>query len=299
MIPVDVDALRQRFERRLASALPRASGPTQLAEAMRYSVLAPGKRLRPMLVLLSAEAHGGDVDTAMPAACAIEAVHAYSLVHDDLPAMDDDDLRRGRPTNHKVFGEAMAILAGDALLTHAFTMIARTEPPEAAARLAALLAECSGPKGMVGGQAADVALEGRSIDRKTLKYIHTHKTADLIRCAVAMGAVAARADEASIESIERFGADLGLAFQVQDDILDEVSTEVEMGKAVGKDAAHGKTTYPVLLGLDKSRSYFVTLLRRARKRLTESLGVRGASLWSFVSDTFKECPESLKGPLDP
>ena len=268
--------------------------PEKLREAMAYSLLAPGKRLRPMLVLMAAEACEGSFEAAMPAACAVEMVHAYSLVHDDLPAMDDDDLRRGRPTTHKKFGEAMAILAGDALLPLAIsTMSEGIEPPELAGRCCAVLAEAAGPCYLVGGQADDVdgdmglaAFEDgdaslgsdATIDnekqRERLEYlesIHNRKTGAMIRVSLALGAMITGADDKQTEALNRYGEKLGLAFQVTDDLLDVCSNEELVGKRVGKDAEQGKLTFPGLLGIEKSNMYAKQLIDDACRAI-EPLG---------------------------
>ena len=271
------DRLRPRIEAALQARVRPADGrlsdgcPAVLREAMAYSLLAPGKRLRPMLVLMAAEACGGNESEAMPAACAVEMVHAYSLVHDDLPAMDDDDLRRGQPTCHKRFGEAVAILAGDARLTMALEVLARDiEPPEVAARCCAALARAAGPCGMVGGQADDMnrgAVSGSAGYDETginaLESIHLRKTGALICASLRLGALAARADAGQIEALERYGRCLGLAFQITDDLLDVCSDVQTVGKRVGKDANQGKLTFPGLLGLDRSRD-------RARELIDEA-----------------------------
>lgn len=248
-----VDAALDRF-------LPTAGlYPGQLHEAMRYSVFAGGKRVRPILTLAACEAVGGDSQLALPAACALEMIHTYSLIHDDLPAMDDDDFRRGRPTNHKVFGEATAILAGDALHTEAFALLA---DPEVNAGLSAtqrcavirLIARSAGAFGMVGGQVADMDAEGgREIDLPSLEFIHTHKTGKLILAALQSGALVGGADEVQLEALSRYGEAIGLAFQVADDVLDVVGNQVELGKDVGSDVARGKATYVALLGLSEAR----------------------------------------------
>ena len=235
--------------------------PAQLGEAMRYSTMAGGKRLRPLLVLLACEACGGEVEQAVPAGCALELVHTYSLVHDDLPAMDNDDLRRGRPTSHRVYGEANAILAGDALLTLAFEIMARdVRPAKTAAACCADLAAAAGACGMVGGQVVDIVAQ--SVDRsgvsaedvlELLESIHRRKTERLLRCALTIGARIAQADAAIRNSLEEYGKRVGLAFQIADDLLDVTGDVGRMGKDAGKDASHGKLTYPALLGVDASQ----------------------------------------------
>jgi geranylgeranyl diphosphate synthase, type II len=234
-----------------------ASAPSRLIESIRYSVTAGGKRLRPALVLQSAHACGADaqgMQTALAAAGAIELVHTFSLVHDDLPAMDDDDLRRGRPTNHKVFGQAMAILAGDAMVFLAFQAIARHAPADLCGRLVAELAAAAGADGMIGGQVLDIQGEGQSLSLGQLQRLHAKKTGALLTTACRLGAISARADDAKILAISEFGRCIGLAFQIVDDLLDVTSTPGQLGKATGKDAGKGKNTYPQLLGLDPSRA---------------------------------------------
>jgi geranylgeranyl diphosphate synthase, type II len=274
----DVDAGLERY-------LPAAPAcPPRVAEAMRYSLFAGGKRLRPMLALASAEAvAGANAEDpavaralALPAACALELIHTYSLVHDDLPAMDDDTLRRGRPTSHVVFGEGLAILAGDGLLTEAFALMARepaehSNPPLVARKLRAIrvVAEAAGACGMVGGQAIDLAAagEGAAFDGEGLRAMHARKTGALIRAAAAAGAIMAGATGTQLDAIEAFAADLGLAFQIVDDILDVEGASADLGKTPGKDAAAGKPTYPALFGLEQSRKMASDCVRRALEAL--------------------------------
>lgn len=251
--------------------------PANLTEAIRYSLLAPGKRLRPLLVLAAAKACGGDIAAALPAACAVEMIHSYSLIHDDLPAMDDDDLRRGRPTNHKVYGEGIAILAGDALLTLAFEVLAaRVQPPRVAAQCCAELARAAGACGMVGGQGDDLAQEGKvpgvmlpeirtaAESLAVLEGIHRRKTGAMLNVSLRLGALVAGADAAQIEALAAYGARLGLTFQIMDDLLDVRGSEEAVGKRVGKDAARGKLTYPGLLGIEESQG-------RAERLTTEAI----------------------------
>jgi geranylgeranyl diphosphate synthase type II len=254
--------LRQRIklvEAALDSYLPGASTlPASLHDAMRYSVFAGGKRIRPVLMAAACEAVGGRSEDVMPAAAALEMIHSYSLIHDDLPAMDDDDLRRGRPTNHKVYGEAIAILAGDGLLTEAFILLSSPrvfKDLPAAERLETihLLARAAGSLGMVGGQVVDMESEGQPVDLPTLEYIHTHKTGALILAAIETGAIIGRATPPQRHALRRYGEAAGLAFQVADDILDIVADQSLLGKDVGSDQARGKATYPALLGLDGAR----------------------------------------------
>lgn len=248
-----------------------AGCPSRLSEAIRYSLLAPAKRLRPLLVLMAAEACGGSIEGALPAACAVEMIHTYSLIHDDLPAMDNDDLRRGRATNHKVFGEGVAILAGDALLTRAFEIVARdVRPAETAAACCAALGTAAGACELVGGQADDLAgqvgqqaagVHGGPL--AALESIHRRKTGALFLVSLRMGALTAGADDAALERLDAYGRRLGLAFQIADDLLDVDGNEQALGKRVGKDADRGKLTFPGLLGVDESR-------RRAERLIAEA-----------------------------
>lgn len=252
--------------------------PDRLAEAMRYSVLAPGKRLRPMLVLMSAEACGGTSEVALPAACAVEMVHAYSLIHDDLPSMDDDDLRRGLPTCHKQFDEATAILAGDGLLTLAFEVLAtQVRPGEVAARCCAALASAAGVLGMVGGQADDMAGGLERDDLERIDSIHARKTGALIRGSLELGALCAGADSDQLDALNAFGHRLGLAFQITDDLLDVRGDSSAVGKRVGKDAERGKATYPALLGVDASLQRAEQLVEEACDAL-RPFGAKGVGL---------------------
>jgi geranylgeranyl diphosphate synthase, type II len=252
--------------------------PVKLREAMRYSLLAPGKRLRPMLTILAAESCGGSVEAAMPAACAVEMVHAYSLIHDDLPAIDDDDLRRGRPTCHIAFDEATAILAGDALLALAFEVLAKhIHPPDAAATCCAALAEASGACNLVGGQADDMHGLNSAVSPELLESIDRRKTGALIQAALRLGGIVARADDRQIAVLEQYGRNVGLAFQIIDDLLDVQSSQQSVGKRVGKDAKQGKLTFPGVLGIDQSAHYAGELIDNACEALL-SLGDRAAGL---------------------
>jgi geranylgeranyl diphosphate synthase, type II len=258
----------QLVDKALEGVLPAADElPASVHGSMRYSVFAGGKRVRPVLMLAACETVGGKVEAAMPAACAMEMIHTYSLIHDDLPAMDDDDFRRGNPTNHKVYGEATAILAGDALLTEAFILLSRPESgSDPAARLQVIqeIACASGSRGMVGGQVVDMESEGQQeIDLATLSYIHTHKTGALIRASVRAGAILGGADEQSLKALTRYGEAIGLAFQIADDILDVEGTTEELGKDAGSDEARGKATYPALVGLEASKARAQELVQMA------------------------------------
>lgn len=242
--------------------------PAVLHDAMRYSIFAGGKRIRPILMLAACEAVGGELENVLPAACAIEMIHTYSLIHDDLPAMDDDDLRRGNPTNHKVYGEATAILAGDGLLTEAFILLSNRSacgdiPAETYLEVIHILAKSAGSRGMVGGQVVDMEMEEKPIDLPTLEYIHTHKTGALILAAIEIGALLGGATAEQRQALCRYGEAAGLAFQVADDILDIVADQSQLGKDVGSDQQRGKATYPALLGLTGARQHASELRERA------------------------------------
>lgn len=228
--------------------------PPLIHQAMRYSLMAGGKRIRPILTLASSEAVGGKIDEVLPAACAIELIHTYSLIHDDLPSLDNDDLRRGKPTNHKKFGEAIAILTGDALLTYAFELIAtKTKEKSLIPCIIKEIASSSGTMGMIGGQVVDVLSEGKSVDSPTLEYIHTHKTGTLIRACLKVGCILGGGSKEELKRLSKFGNYIGLAFQIADDILDLTGNEKEMGKKKGSDLVSKKITYPAIYGLDESR----------------------------------------------
>ena len=253
-------------EKALGEYLPAPSGPAaRLRESMRYSVLAGGKRLRPILCLATVEVLGGELRSAMPAACALEMIHTYSLIHDDLPCMDDDDTRRGRPANHVVFGEATALLAGDALIPLAFELVASLEgyPAEVPLEMTRLLARCCGAEGLVGGQAADLESEGRDVSKEELDYIHSRKTATLIETSVLFGAVLGGAVGKEREALSTYGRSLGMAFQITDDILDVEGEEGRMGKRLRKDAAARKATFPALYGIEESREAARSFIERA------------------------------------
>ena len=251
----------------------RPAYPDTIYAAMRYSLLAGGKRLRPILCLASCEAIGGSPDIAIPMACALEMIHTMSLIHDDLPAMDNDDYRRGKLTNHKVYGEDIAILAGDGLLAYAFEYIATHTQGVSADRVLkaiANLARAVGADGLVGGQVVDLESEGKSdISIETLIYIHNHKTGALFQSSVVCGAILAGANEAEIEKLSKFAQNIGLAFQIIDDILDITATGAELGKTAGKDVEAQKATYPKLWGLDESRRQADKLVAEAKTILAE------------------------------
>jgi geranylgeranyl diphosphate synthase type II len=258
--------------------LPKANTkPTTLHRAMRYSLFAGGKRLRPILCLAAAEACLGKVGNALPLACALECIHTYSLVHDDLPSMDNDDFRRGRPTCHKVFGDGIAVLAGDALLTIAFEIVSSGKPSPRYDMPILLreIAVAAGSQKLIAGQVADLEAEGRNVKRNQLRYIHENKTAAILETSVRLGAMSANADAKKLRAITRFGRGLGLAFQVIDDILDVTQTTEILGKSAGKDIAAKKATYPAVIGLDKSRAEARRLTHQARDALS-AFGSRNA-----------------------
>jgi len=261
---------KKAIEVALDSALP-VIYPEKIYEAMRYSLLAGGKRLRPILCLASCELAGGTAEMAIPTACALEMIHTMSLIHDDLPAMDNDDYRRGKLTNHKVYGEDIAILAGDGLLTYAFELIAtKTEnvPPQQVLQTIAHLARASGAAGLVGGQVVDLESEGLTdVSLETLNYIHAHKTGALLEACVVCGGILGGASAADLQRLSRFAQNIGLAFQIIDDILDITATQEELGKTAGKDVQAGKVTYPSLWGIDESRRQASQLVADAKSQL--------------------------------
>jgi geranylgeranyl diphosphate synthase type II len=287
---------RARVDRALDEWLPKPPGcPTVVSESMRYSVFAGGKRLRPVLVLAAADAiDPSAVDLALPAACAIELIHTYSLIHDDLPAMDNDTLRRGRPTLHVVYGDGVAILAGDGLHAEAFSLLAR-EPQENSSspdvtahdvarrklRVIGVIADAAGPTGMVGGQAIDLQAAGQvpghdlTLDSDSLRAMHARKTGALIRASALSGAIMAGGTRDQLDAIDRYAADVGLAFQIVDDILDVEGDAAALGKSAGKDAASDKPTYPRLFGVEQSRRLAADCLARAHETLADAALVRG------------------------
>ncbi len=257
-VRVEIDAALQRYTEFDVDT------PAKLRDAVQHSLLAPCKRLRPLLVLMAAEACGSEREAAMPAACAVEMIHTYSLIHDDLPAMDDDDMRRGRPTCHAKFGEAMGILAGDALLTKAFEVLARDLTDKAvAAACCSELAAAAGPSGMVGGQVDDLAAEFQDNDLEHLEHIHRRKTGAMFLVSLRLGALVAGASDEQVNALATYGSNLGLAFQIADDLLDVRGDESAMGKRIGKDSDRGKLTFPALLGVDEST-------RRAEQLIDEA-----------------------------
>lgn len=273
--------------RRINAALDRYTGSDrrfqpELLEAMRYSLMGGGKRLRPVLVIAAASLFGAPGEQVMPAACAVEMIHTYSLIHDDLPSMDDDDLRRGRATNHKVYGEGMATLAGDALLTLAFELLAEQAEvsgvtPERALRAVREMARGAGAAGMVAGQVEDMAWEGRNADLDQLGRIHRLKTGALFGASLRTGALLAGADQAALTHLDRFADHFGLAFQIQDDVLDVIGDAVKTGKGVGRDLRHEKSTYVALLGLEAAQRRARDEVEAAKSALSP-FGSRGETL---------------------
>ena len=260
----------KRVEEELERLVPESSEPPEIFEIMRYSLFAGGKRLRPVLCVAGCEAVGGNPEFILPAACALECIHSYSLIHDDLPAMDDDDLRRGMPTNHKVYGEAAAILAGDGLQALAFELMANQQmgakvSPERHVRAIRMVADAAGATGMVGGQLLDIRANGRVSDMAHLEEIHRRKTGALLRVSVCLGGLLGGGDEAQMEALRVYGEKIGLAFQIVDDILDVEGDEALMGKPIGSDEGLNKATYPALYGMEESK-------KLARSTCEEALG---------------------------
>jgi len=277
---------QKRIDRALDRYLPKASTkPATLHKAMRYSLFAGGKRLRPILCLAAAEACGGKIKNALPLACALECIHTYSLVHDDLPSMDNDDFRRGRPTCHKVFGDGIAILAGDALLTIAFEIVssARPAPRYNMSILLREVAVAAGSQKLIAGQVADLEAEGRNVKRDELRFIHENKTAAILKTSVRLGAMSANADAKKLRAITQFGHGLGLAFQVIDDILDLTQTSEILGKSAGKDVTAKKATYPAVIGLEKSRAEARRLTRQADDALSVFAGSKAQALHALAN----------------
>jgi geranylgeranyl diphosphate synthase, type II len=256
-LPAYLKSRQKQIDRALHRFLPKENAPPPtIHKAMRYSLFAGGKRLRPILTVAAAEACRGKLADALPLACAMECIHTYSLVHDDLPSMDNDDFRRGRATCHKVFGDGIAVLAGDALLTIAFEIAARAKPTRRYSMTEFLreIASAAGSRKLIAGQVADLEAEGKKVSRNELRYIHENKTAAMITTSVRLGAMSANADAKKLRAITKFGFALGLAFQVIDDILDVTQTTEKLGKSAGKDVAAQKATYPAVIGLEASRA---------------------------------------------
>jgi geranylgeranyl diphosphate synthase, type II len=256
------EAVNQALDRLLPSATTK---PATIHKAMRYSLFAGGKRMRPALCLAAAQACGGSEENALPLACAVECIHTYSLIHDDLPAMDNDDFRRGKPTNHKVFGEGVAVLAGDALLTQAFEIAVRfkSRPRYSHQEIILELARAAGSLQLIAGQVADLEGEGKKTSAEQLRYIHERKTSALLCCSVRLGGMSAYCTPAQLKALTDFGHHVGLAFQVIDDILDVTQTTAQLGKTAGKDTKAQKATYPAIVGLEKSRKIAAQLTDKA------------------------------------
>ncbi|RAK22326.1 geranylgeranyl diphosphate synthase type II [Anoxybacillus vitaminiphilus] len=265
---------KQLVDRQLPLYVEHLDAPEIIKQAMIYSLKAGGKRIRPLLLLATLKAFGKEVELGLPVACAIEMIHTYSLIHDDLPSMDNDDLRRGKPTNHKVFGEAMAILAGDGLLTYSFQVIAEMDhqdvTPEIKIKLISELAKAAGPEGMVAGQVADMQGEGKQLSLDELEYIHQNKTGRMLQYSIIAGAILAGASEQQIRQLSQFAYHLGLAFQIRDDILDIEGTEEKIGKPVGSDIENKKVTYPSLLTLDGAKEKLAYHIEEAKRYLRET-----------------------------
>lgn len=280
---------RQLIQEALAESLPPANSyPPVIHEAMHYSLFAGGKRLRPVLVLAAGEAVNSPLKPLLPAACAVELIHTYSLIHDDLPVMDNDDFRRGLPTCHKVFGEGIALLAGDALLTQAFAVLTRIEaiPPARVIRAVNELAIAAGSQGLIGGQVVDMEAEGRPANLETVTYIHTHKTGSLIRVCLRLGGILGGASEEQLALLTQYGEDIGLAFQITDDILDVEGDFKNTGKKSGADAYRGKATYPACLGLEAARQRARQLCQEAGA-LARELGPAAEPLLNLANYVFE------------
>ena len=280
-----LDARTASVNRALDQFLPKETAkPSTIHRAMRYSLFAGGKRLRPALCLAAAAACGGDEEEAMPLACAVECIHTYSLIHDDLPAMDNDDFRRGKPTNHKVFGEGIAVLAGDALLTQAFEITAQAKgwPRYPHQALALEIARAAGSLQLIAGQVADLEAEGKKISATDLKYIHERKTSALLCCSARLGGMSANCAATELKALTDFGYNVGLAFQIIDDILDITQTSEQLGKTAGKDTKAQKATYPSIVGLEKSRKLATELTQRAFDALKMFKG-RAAALEALAN----------------
>jgi geranylgeranyl diphosphate synthase, type II len=276
---------QKTIDRALDRFLPKENAaPTTIHKAMRYSLFAGGKRLRPILCLAAAESCGGKIEDALPVACAMECIHTYSLVHDDLPSMDNDDFRRGRPTCHKVFGDGIAVLAGDALLTIAFEIVSHAKPTRCydVSILLREVAVAAGSHKLIAGQVADLEAEGKNASRAELRYIHENKTAAILATSVRLGAMSANADAKKLAAITKFGRALGLAFQIVDDILDVTQTTEKLGKSAGKDVAAKKATYPAVIGLEASRAEAHRLTKQAHTALS-ILGDKGEALHALAN----------------
>ena len=273
-----LDAFRKEYQQllnqELRALVEKLDAPSVIKESMIYSLEAGGKRIRPLLLFATLDAFGINPEKGIPAAAAIEMIHTYSLIHDDLPSMDNDDLRRGKPTNHKVFGDAIAILAGDALLTYSFEVLNMLSdsfaPPAVKMRLVVEMARAAGAEGMVGGQVADMEGEDKVLSIEELEYIHIHKTGKLLKFSVISGAIIAQANESLFENLSAFAHHLGLAFQIQDDILDLVGNQQIIGKPVGSDTVNHKSTYPQLLTIEGARAALKNQIKLSKEYLKKT-----------------------------
>lgn len=283
---IKMKELTEKIEKKLDEYVP-VTYPEEIFKSMRYSLLAGGKRLRPVMCLEACKVFGGDPEKAMPTACAFEMLHTQSLIHDDLPCIDNDDYRRGQLTNHKKFSESTAVLAGDALISFGTQLIIEKSelPAETVVKVLREHAIAAGAYGIIAGQIVDIEMEGKPYDAEVLEYIHTHKTADLFKGVLRAGAIIAGASEQQIQSMDDFGQKLGFAFQICDDILDEISTFEEMGKTLGKDKLEGKLTYTALFGLEKSKCKVNCLLDEAYDILKEQ---------GIISEVFEEIINSIR-----
>lgn len=281
-----IEKALEHFLPEVQESWPEKGIPKRLNQAMRYSLLAGGKRLRPALLLASYCLLRDDFEVALPFAAALEMIHTYSLIHDDLPGMDDDDLRRGKPTNHKTYGEATAILSGDALLNLAFEIMADCEHPRTIKAMRQIACR-TGARGMIAGQMSDLCMEGQEPDEKMLHYIHQHKTSDLITCAVLAGLTLADSNEKQLEIGQRFGYHLGMAFQIHDDLSDVMGNQNIMGKRVNKDAEIGKMTWPSVFGIEESQCAAAIHLQKATQS-ANLFGLKGRFLIQIAEHTFKK-----------
>lgn len=278
---------REKIDEVIGEHLDKLKYPAVIAEGMRYSVLNGGKRLRPMLLLMTLEALGADENLGYSTATAIEMIHSYSLVHDDLPALDNDDYRRGKPTTHKKYGEAEAILIGDALLTHSFNVVSAGNmhlSGDKIAKLVALTSEYAGINGMIGGQMVDIESEGREIELPTLQYIHTHKTGMMIKLPVEAACIIGEADEETREKLTEYSELIGLAFQIKDDILDVEGEFEKLGKPVGSDEELEKSTYPQIFGMERAKEILDEKIEKAKAVAVEALGDEGAGMFIELAD---------------
>jgi len=267
-----ISKYKDLLEKELAASIHKLNAPQALKGAMLYSLTAGGKRIRPILLFAAIDAFGKNPEIGLRTACALEMIHTYSLIHDDLPSMDDDDLRRGKPTNHKIFGEALAILAGDGLLTYSFQLISEDEHLDDHLKiwLMKMLSICAGPEGMVGGQVADIQAENQELHLRELEYIHQHKTGRLLTYSVIAGAKIAEATEVELDLFEKYSRHLGLAFQISDDILDVIGDEKLIGKPIGSDREKKKSTYPSLLSLEGARDHLAFHIQGAKETLAKT-----------------------------